>query len=613
MNLTTGLSQRRSTTQPVFRLPIINDPVSSELAAERDRLLRDAGLAVQPISHFKRPVERGFTKSERANTTILMGGLTVRHEQLIVAALASLGYNLTAMPIPSKADFQAGKEFGNNGQCSPTYFTTGALVNYLRDLRDKQGLPTETILKDYMFLTAGACGPCRFGMYEAEYRLALRNAGFDGFRVMLFQQKGGLNQAEVEAGLELNINFFFSLLNAIFIGDLLNEVSYHIRPYEVVPGSTDKAMAECLRLCQQSLQSKNFDEIHGGKLSAFMGKFVPGVTNADDVAKFMDQLTGDHFLNALQTCRDLLNREVEVDYTRAKPIVKITGEFWAQTTEGDGNFKMFSFLEGEGAQVLVEPIATWINYMVHQVVQQVHDEKGRDKDAPPPKWWNLSQRFQNWRRYRTKLFKFFLADRIIIREYDRMRTALGGTVHKLADQPELQRLGHPYYHSRARGGEGHLEVAKNIYYANHSLAHMVLSVKPFGCMPSTQSDGAQAAVVSRYPDMIYLPIETSGEGDINAYSRVQMALGEAKAKCKKEFKRIVAETGYSLEQIQAYIAADAELRRPIQTFPHYDGVIGQAANFVRYVATRMESAGIRKQESPVAESWEATAEACAAV
>ena len=65
-----------------------------------------------------------------------------------------------------------------------------------------------------MFITAGACGPCRFGMYEAEYRLALRNSGFDGFRVLLFQQSGGLDQAEVEAGLEMNLDFFLNLLNA---------------------------------------------------------------------------------------------------------------------------------------------------------------------------------------------------------------------------------------------------------------------------------------------------------------------------------------------------------------------------------------------------------------
>ena len=59
-----------------------------------------------------------------------------------------------------------------------------------------------------------------------------------------------------------------------------------------------------------------------------------------------------------------------------KPIVKITGEFWAQTTEGDGNFNMFRFLQREGAQVLVEPIGTWITYMIHQVVQKYGDVQG---------------------------------------------------------------------------------------------------------------------------------------------------------------------------------------------------------------------------------------------
>ena len=42
--------------------------------------------------------------------------------------------------------------------------------------------------------------------------------------------------------------------------------------------------------------------------------------------------------------------------------------------------------------------------------------------------------------------------------------------HELADQYELQRIGHPFYNSRAGGGEGHLEVAKNIYYSNKDMA-----------------------------------------------------------------------------------------------------------------------------------------------
>jgi predicted nucleotide-binding protein (sugar kinase/HSP70/actin superfamily) len=571
-------------------LPLVADPVREQIERERERLLREAGLSAT-LASFKRPVERPFTRAEREHVTILLGGLTLRHENLLLAGFRGLGYKVDRLPTAAKADFQAGKEYGNNGQCNPTYFTVGCLVNYLKELRDRRGLSTEKILEDYVYFTAGSCGPCRFGMYEAEYRLALRNSGFDGFRVLLFDQCGGTSQSAQDAGVEFNIDLFLSLLNALFMGDLLNEIAYHIRPYEVVPGSTNEAMTECLDICQQALQTKNYAAIRGGRLSRFLGRRLP-LTTPDDLAKLLDQLFGDTFLAAARKCREVLNARVEVDYTRPRPIAKVTGEFWAQTTEGDGNFRMFSFLEGEGAQVLVEPVMTWINYILFSIVQGYRDKRGlADNERPPARWDLLGQWRVGWRFQKT-LASLKVADWIVGREFERLRQAFGGTAHRQINQLELQRLGNPYYNSRAEGGEGHMEVAKNIYYAHHELAHMVLSLKPFGCMPSTQSDGAQAAVVSHYPDMIYLPIETSGEGDINAYSRVQMALGEAKVKAKNEFSEAVRQSGYTLEQLQAFIAEHRELRRPIQTIPHHKGFVGQAANFVLHVGTRMKAAGV---------------------
>jgi len=174
--------------------------------------------------------------------------------------------------------------------------------------------------------------------------------------------------------------------------------------------------------------------------------------------------------------------------------------------------------------------------------------------------------------------------------------ALGGVGHKLVDQYELQRVAHPYYNSRASGGEGHLEVAKNIYYSNHELAHMVLSLKPFGCMPSTQSDGAQSAVVSHYKDMIYLPIETSGEGEINAHSRVQMALGEAKAKAKLEFKTVLENIGKSADDLRAYVNDHPDMQRALYKVPKYKGVIGTAANFAVHIAEKMGTRAPYHQE-----------------
>ncbi|MGH9554232.1 MAG: hypothetical protein ACRD2Y_00285, partial [Terriglobales bacterium] len=250
-------------------------------------------------------------------------------------------------------------------------------------------------------------------------------------------------------------------------------------------------------------------------------------------------------------------------------------------------FNMVRFLEREGAQVMVESVGTWINYMIHQVVQRAKDHRGLEEGAVMPPLWRLDKHAGIEWRYRNKLMKLKAAEMIFAREYAKIVKALGGLGHNLISQYELQRVAHPYYNSRAAGGEGHLEVAKNIYYSNRELAHMVLSLKPFGCMPSTQSDGAQSAVVAHYKDMIYLPIETSGEGEINAHSRVQMALGEAKAKAKVEMKDVLGKVGKSIEELRAFTDQHPEMKRGLYRVPKYKGVIGTSANFAIHIAERM--------------------------
>ena len=561
----------------------VEETIQQRLAAERARLEREAGLVQHEHHQFKRPKERPFTKSERGHTMLLFGGLTWKHEKLVQGALEGLGYLAAPVPTPNVRAFQTGKEYGNNGQCNPTYFTVGNLVQHLQTL-EEQGQTKQEIIDRYVFFTAGACGPCRFGMYEAEYRLALRNSGFDGFRVLLFQQSGGLSQSDTEAGLEMNLDFFLGILNALNCGDVINEVGYAIRPFEANPGDTDRALNDAMDTMQDVFRRKR-----PWNLDAGLAKYLGGFSDtAEYIGKFVNQLKGDDYVPHLERCRDRFN-EVDVDRLRVKPIVKITGEFWAQTTEGDGNFNMFNFLQREGAQVLVEPIGTWIMYMMHQVVQKYKDLKGLDEGTVLPPIWKLGTRAKIEWTYRQKVAKLKLAEAIFKGEYHKIVDALGGVAHRLADQYELQRIGHPFYNSRAGGGEGHLEVAKNIYYSNKDLAHMVLSLKPFGCMPSTQSDGAQSAVVSNFKDMIYLPVETSGEGEINAHSRVQMALGEAKNKAKKEFAEALQRTGLTLAECRVWVEAHPETKRPMYHLPHTKGMVGTAANFVMHIADRIKA------------------------
>jgi hypothetical protein len=158
----------------------------------------------------------------------------------------------------------------------------------------------------------------------------------------------------------------------------------------------------------------------------------------------------------------------------------------------------------------------------------------------------------------------------------------------------------PYYNTLLRGGEGHLEVAKTLYYTRHKVCHLVLSLKPFGCLPSVQSDAVQASLVERFPEVSFLPIETSADGEIHAYSRVQMALSEARAKASLEFQRVLQSADHSLEDIRGFVAEHPLMRHALYSFPRHPGVVSTAANFLLHVDRLMaarftQNAGSRPQ------------------
>ncbi|MBW2213159.1 MAG: hypothetical protein JRF48_01780 [Deltaproteobacteria bacterium] len=86
-----------------------------------------------------------------------------------------------------------------------------------------------------------------------------------------------------------------ALARGLFAGDVLNVLSYRMRPYEVEEGATDRAIAEVKREVREALEQNN------------------------------------SVLRALWRGRKFLEA-VELDRLRAKPKVAIIGEFWAMTT-----------------------------------------------------------------------------------------------------------------------------------------------------------------------------------------------------------------------------------------------------------------------------------------
>jgi predicted nucleotide-binding protein (sugar kinase/HSP70/actin superfamily) len=491
-------------------------------AEERTRL----GLDRKEDHWTDSMIDPNFTAKQRPHTTILVGGLTIAHDFLVEGAISGLGYTCRRLNCPDNGALRFGKEFGNIGQCNPTYFTVGNLVQELCRLRDEEGMSSEQIVANYIFLTAGACGPCRFGMYVTEYRKALRDAGFDGFRVMLFQQTGGLKQASgEELGLPLDPTFFLSIAKALFAGDVINAIGYRIRPYEKVPGSTNIALEKVKREVYDAL------------------------------------LNHTNVILALRRGRKILS-QVEVDRTQAKPKASILGEFWAMTTEGDGNYHLQEFMESEGAENDIQILAYLLLYNLWEFKHDTEDRM-RLKDVDHAKF-GLGDSDVGLRM--AGLWVGEIALRTVFKIFSQ---AIGLTRFPLPDMDEVAKAGHSHYNQELRGGEGHMEVAKLILNVVKSKAHMTVSVKPFGCMPSSGvSDGVQSVVTSLYPEAIFCAVETSGEGAVNFYSRVQMFLFKARQRAQAEMDQALAQYGITREQAQAFLAQNSHYGSALYRAPH---------------------------------------------
>lgn len=570
-----------------------------ELVANARRRLTRRGAIGLPVRQYARADERPFTVEERGRVTILFGGLTPAHEALIRAVLQSCGHPAEPLPQPDLEACLIGRQYCNNGVCNPAYFTVGNLLKYLQSL-EASGLSRREIVDRYVFFTAGGCGPCRFGMYEDEYRLALRNAGFEGFRVLLFEQSQGIKARTYSPGFELTLHLGLSVVNAFTLADVVRDFGYRTRPFEVTAGATNAAVEAALTTAARLIRDRRAVEV-GDRLPPRLAR---AVANRRALKKWVpvalnvrDQFWGPYTRQMRRDTAEAFSG-LEVDRLRVKPVVKVVGEFWAQTTESAGNFNMLAFLEREGAEVLADTLSTWVLFLLTTARSRMLAGAGLDVPVSGP-------RLRRWRaqaRDRADMLKkraYFALGRDVYRGvYEQARLALGGVPKPLIDPAAFAELARPFYHELARGGESYLEVGKHIYYTSRNSAHMVLSLKPFGCMPSMQSDGVQQLVMARFKDTLYLPIETAPDGELDAHSRVQMALVEARARAEAEFEEALAGTGKRLEDIREYVAGHPELRRAMYHVPHRDGVAGTAANFVWHVSERMDQDRRRWRRRP---------------
>jgi predicted nucleotide-binding protein (sugar kinase/HSP70/actin superfamily) len=497
---------------------------------------------METVQHYRAYRPRPFRREERERVTLLYGGLTWKHERLMQGALENMGYRARPLPQIERVDLDIGKELIDTGACCPTIFTAGNLARFLRETLEKEG--REAVRDRYIFVTVGACGPCRFGQYHESYERVLEGLDLTDFRIFLLDL---LQMEQNEGGLEITMPLTFGLVYTMFMGDLLTDMEYAVRPYEVVPGETDRVLRESVEILYEKFRKR---PLKGKKWGSLLW-----------------HVTTSYFVDALKEVRRLWD-EIEVDRLRVKPRVKITGEFWLQTHEGDGNYNIKRWLEKEGAEVIPPPVAIWMDYLIHMALWRMEE----------------SRRFVKRFWIKKALIKLLL--KLYHFTYNRLRKALNDIPNPLPPQEELRRLAKPYFHYLLAGGEGHMLIGKALYAYLKKQAHMICELSPYGCMPNTMSVGAMQAVLGRYPDLLYAPIEIKGDAEVHALSRCQMILTEAKRRAQREFEEALERAKITPEDVRNFEEDHPHLKRATYRIPHY-GYAGTSANYVMHVAKLM--------------------------
>jgi len=437
---------------------------------------------------LKSPV---WDKKDKKKVTMLFNMFEENKSFFLQAYFHRMGYKYRDLGNHTKDDFLLGREYGTRMQCNPVYFTLGSFIDELMRIEREEGLSKEEVVKKYVFLAGGGqCGPCRYGMYPEEYMKVTNALGFKDFRVLIFNSDI-VQDPPMPKNSAFKFSVYFKIHFALtfILADLIHIAECAVRPYAKDKEAAMKIIYEC----------------RSDILKAFKSHF---------------------YILKLPLALYKAGRRIgKIERVQKKiPLIFITGEIFANLAHGDANYNLRRFIADEGCEALPGMFTPrgiyegWSkNYRYYAHLKYASDDKKKKFCEKYIKRQNFSNNFIKgvW-----KFLNFF---------YNQKQFGGKGEIY---DLDKLSKLGHDHYHTSIFGGEGNLEIAEAIHY--HDKIDGFISVKPFGCMPSSGvSDGVQSKIMTMYPNLNFLSIETSGDNEVNILSRVSMMLFKAKQKLHK--------------------------------------------------------------------------------
>jgi len=245
-------------------------------------------------------------------------------------------------------------------------------------------------------------------------------------------------------------------------------------------------------------------------------------------------------------------------------MVKITGEFYLQTVEGDPELQTSTAgWKQKAPRSIPRRSRFWFDYLMRLAAQDFEDRIGIDRGA------------------RLKSGAVQARRGCCAGPMAACGGALNGVARELPLQAELRELAAPYYHSRLNGGEGDMLVGKALWAYHHKKAHMICELFALLVHAQHHERGRDGRGDRKVPGSAVRPLEIKGDAEVHALSRCQMILTEAKNARQKEFEGVLSRTGMTVDQLKAL--ETPEMRRATYRVPRH-GAVGTAANYALHLA-----------------------------
>ncbi|MBP7059627.1 MAG: 2-hydroxyacyl-CoA dehydratase [Lachnospiraceae bacterium] len=404
-----------------------------------------------------------FTDEMRKNYTILAPQMSPIHFDLIAPAFNAAGYNLIVPDIPTRECIDQGLRYVNNDACYPSLMVVGQLMAAI-----KSG---DYDLNKTALLISQTGGGCRASNYIGFIRRALDKAGYPNVPVISISAQG----LEKNSGFKITLSLLQHALYALEFGDIFLRCVLRTRPYEAVPGSTDKLHEKWKK-------------------------------------KVIEFVTQEHMLSHAKykkMCRDIIRDfdNLPIDENLKKPRVGIVGEILVKFLPAANNH-LAKLLESEGAEAVIPDLTDFLLYSFYNTNFK-EENLGTSKRVMRRS--NLAIHFFEWLRSAAR------------DEFDKSKHFDAPChINKLAEMAK------PIVSLGNQTGEGWFLTGEMMELMDTG-SNNIICIQPFGCLPNhIVGKGVIKKIRSEHPESNIVAIDYDpGASEVNQLNRIKMMLTNA--------------------------------------------------------------------------------------